>query len=182
MTIDRRECLSILATSLTVGAAGELGWASGAQATSLPTDDADTNRENAMFEVYAIDHIVFTVADVEASARWYERVLGMRRSETTQPSGKAPRVSLRFGSQKINLRPASATQADWFTARDVAKGSADLCFLVGVPPETVVAHLAACNVAIEQGPVVKHGALGDIRSVYCRDPDGSLIEISSYPK
>jgi catechol 2,3-dioxygenase-like lactoylglutathione lyase family enzyme len=150
-------------------------------AKGLRTQDLDTGKEDAMFEVYAIDHIVFTVADLEASARWYQQVLGMRCIETPQPSGKAARVSLRFGSQKINLRPASATQADWFTARHVAEGSADICFLVGVPPETVVAHLKACNVAIEQGSVTKHGAQGEIRSVYCRDPDGSLIEISSYP-
>lgn len=133
-----------------------------------------------MFEVYAVDHIVLTVADVDLSARWYEQVLGMRRVEAAKSSGRAPRVSMRFGSQKINLRPVSATQTDWFTAHHVATGSTDLCFLVGVDPETVVAHLNDCNVAVEQGPVVKHGAQGDIRSVYCRDPDGSLIEISSY--
>ena len=133
-----------------------------------------------MFEVFAVDHIVLTVADVDVSSRWYEQVLGMRRVEAVQPSGAPTRVSMRFGSQKINLRPASATQTDWFTAHHIAKGSADLCFLVGVDPETVVAHLKDCKVAIEQGPIIKHGAQGDIRSVYCRDPDGSLIEISSY--
>ncbi len=133
-----------------------------------------------MFEVFAVDHIVFNVADVNASARWYEQVLGMRREEMASLSGGPPRISLRFGSQKINLRPIGASQEDWFTARSAAKGSADLCFLVGVDPQTVVRHLKDCAIAIEKGPIIKRGALSDIRSVYCRDPDGSLIEISSY--
>lgn len=147
----------------------------------VATRSSNPDQENQMFEVFAIDHIVVNVVDVDISARWYAQVLGMRRIEVIPPSGGVPRVSMRFGSQKINLRPISATQAAWFTAHHVAEGSADLCFLVSAAPETVVGHLKDCDVAVEQGPVLKYGALGDIHSVYCRDPDGNLIEISSYP-
>jgi catechol 2,3-dioxygenase-like lactoylglutathione lyase family enzyme len=85
-----------------------------------------------------------------------------------------------FGNQKINVRPRDADKVEWFTADHEAAGSDDLCFLTASTPEQVVAHLTAHGVAIEQGPVARQGARGTLRSVYCRDPDGSLIEISSY--
>jgi catechol 2,3-dioxygenase-like lactoylglutathione lyase family enzyme len=85
-----------------------------------------------------------------------------------------------FGNQKINVRPRDADKGEWFTADHEMAGSDDLCFLTASTPEAVVAHLKACGVAIEEGPVAKQGARGTLRSVYCRDPDGSLIEISSY--
>ena len=94
--------------------------------------------------------------------------------------GRTPRTSLRFGNQKINVRPRDADKVEWFTADHETAGSDDLCFLTSASPAEVVAHLAACGVAIEGGPVAKQGARGTLRSVYCRDPDGSLIEISSY--
>jgi catechol 2,3-dioxygenase-like lactoylglutathione lyase family enzyme len=94
--------------------------------------------------------------------------------------GKAPRTSLLFGNQKINVRPRGADKVEWFTADHEAAGSDDLCFLTESTPDQVVAHLKAHGVAIEEGPVAKQGARGTLRSVYCRDPDGSLIEISSY--
>jgi catechol 2,3-dioxygenase-like lactoylglutathione lyase family enzyme len=94
--------------------------------------------------------------------------------------GKAVRTSLMFGNQKINVRPRDADKVEWFTADHEAAGSDDLCFLTASTPQEVVAHLGACGVAIEEGPVAKQGARGTLRSVYCRDPDGSLIEISSY--
>ena len=78
------------------------------------------------------------------------------------------------------MRPRGADKVEWFTADHEAPGSDDLCFLTGATPDEVVAHLKACGVAIEEGPVAKQGARGTLRSVYCRDPDGSLIEISSY--
>ena len=87
---------------------------------------------------------------------------------------------MHFGRQKINLRPITATQAQWFTGRQVAPGSDDLCFLTKSAPEAVADHLRACGVAIEVGPTEKRGAMGTIVSVYCRDPDGNLIEVSSY--
>lgn len=131
--------------------------------------------------ITALDHLVINVADVGRSAQWYHRVLGMEVKVFDPGHGKVPRTSLAFGAQKINLRPHDADPADWFTADRVAAGSDDLCFLTPAAPEEVVAHLAACGVAIEQGPVDKQGARGVLRSVYCRDPDGNLIEIASYP-
>jgi len=131
-------------------------------------------------KVTAIDHIVINVADVARSAQWYEKVLGMQIRVFDPGPGKAPRTTLIFGNQKINVRPRGADKVEWFTADHEVPGSDDLCFLTASTPEEVVAHLGACGVAIEEGPVKKQGARGTLRSVYCRDPDGSLIEISSY--
>lgn len=132
--------------------------------------------------VDALDHLVVNVADAEASAQWYERVLGMTRVVFDPGQGKAARISMRFGQQKINLRPVQTDKVEWFTADHEAAGSDDLCFLTAATPEAVIAHLRACSVAIEEGPVKKQGARGTLTSVYCRDPDGSLIEISSYDR
>lgn len=130
--------------------------------------------------VTALDHLVLNVADVERSAAWYAKVLGMAVQVFDPGHGKMPRTSVSFGSQKINLRPLDADKVEWFTADHETAGSDDLCFLTTASPDEVVAHLAACNVAIEEGPTTRQGARGVLRSVYCRDPDGSLIEISSY--
>jgi catechol 2,3-dioxygenase-like lactoylglutathione lyase family enzyme len=78
------------------------------------------------------------------------------------------------------VRPKDADKVEWFTADHETAGSDDLCFLTASTPDEVVAHLKANGVTIEEGPVAKQGARGTLRSVYCRDPDGSLIEISSY--
>lgn len=134
-----------------------------------------------MIRATAIDHIVLNVRDPEASADWYIRTLGMSREDHIPAPDKAPRISLHFGAQKINLRPITATQAEWFTGHHPATGSDDLCFLVDALPDAVVAHLTRHGVPIEVGPVDKRGARGTIRSVYCRDPDGNLIELASYP-
>jgi catechol 2,3-dioxygenase-like lactoylglutathione lyase family enzyme len=131
-------------------------------------------------QVEALDHIVINVSDVARSAEWYRKVLGMKIRVFDPGHGKAVRTSLVFGNQKINVRPLDADKVEWFTADHQAAGSDDLCFLTSSTPEQVVAHLKACGVAIEEGPVMKQGARGVLRSVYCRDPDGSLIEISSY--
>jgi catechol 2,3-dioxygenase-like lactoylglutathione lyase family enzyme len=128
--------------------------------------------------VEALDHLVANVRDVEISAAWYQRVLGMVREEVQTPHG--PVVAMRFGRQKINLRPITASKKAWFTADHESAGGEDLCFLTKATPQAVVEHLRACGIAIEEGPSEKRGALGTIVSVYCRDPDGSLIEISSY--
>jgi catechol 2,3-dioxygenase-like lactoylglutathione lyase family enzyme len=130
--------------------------------------------------VDAIDHIVINVRDVDVAAAWYQRVLGMTREDWQPGPGKSGRTTVKFGRQKINLRPISATQQEWFTGKQVAPGSDDLCFLTRSSPQAVADHLRACGVAIEEGPTEKRGAMGTIVSVYCRDPDGSLIEISSY--
>jgi catechol 2,3-dioxygenase-like lactoylglutathione lyase family enzyme len=129
------------------------------------------------FVVDGLDHLVINVADVEASAAWYLRVLGMTRQDTP---GTPVRTSVHFGRQKINLRPMSASKHDWFTADHERAGSDDLCFITRSAPKDVVAHLEFCGVAIELGPVKRLGARGEMTSVYCRDPDGSLIEISTY--
>lgn len=131
-------------------------------------------------KVNALDHLVINVADVARSTEWYSRILGMEVKVFDPGEGKAPRTSLVFGSQKINVRPREASKIDWFTADHETPGSEDLCFLTSSTPDEVVAHLNANNVKIEEGPSAKHGARGMLRSVYCRDPDGSLIEISSY--
>ncbi|OBH64220.1 VOC family protein [Mycobacterium sp. E2479] len=128
--------------------------------------------------VERFDHIVLNCRDVEATAAWYERVLGMRR-ETFGPS---QRTALRFGDQKINLRPVGALADDpnWFTGSVEAAGSEDLCFVTRAGAQDVRAHLAACGVEVIRGPVTKVGALGEMTSHYCRDVDGNLIEIAVY--
>lgn len=130
-------------------------------------------------QVKAIDHIVFNVADVESSAAWYARALGMTRHDVLADDGST-RTSMAFGANKINLRPVTASQEAWFTARAPQVGSDDLCFLTDMAPDAVADHFRSLGIAIEQGPVTKKGAQGPIRSVYVRDPDGNLIEVSSY--
>jgi catechol 2,3-dioxygenase-like lactoylglutathione lyase family enzyme len=130
--------------------------------------------------INALDHLVINVADVQRTTEWYKTVLGMDVRVFDPGQGKTPRTSLVFGNQKINVRPVNADKVEWFTADHETAGSDDLCFLTAASPADVVAHLGSCGVKIEEGPVVKQGARGVLRSVYCRDPDGSLIEISSY--
>ena len=131
-------------------------------------------------KVQALDHLVINVTDVARTVDWYRKILGMEVAVFDPGGGKAPRTSLIFGHQKINVRPRDADKVEWFTADHQTAGSDDLCFLTSSAPDAVVAHLKAHGVAIEEGPVAKQGARGTLRSVYCRDPDGSLIEISSY--
>ncbi len=119
-----------------------------------------------------LDHLVLTVRDIARSLDFYERVLGMRR----ETFGEG-RVALHFGCQKINLHP-HPTPVD-LVAEAPRPGTADLCFLVETPLDAVTAHLRACGVAIVAGPVERSGAQGPILSVYCRDPDGNLIELSN---
>ena len=121
-------------------------------------------------------HFSATVCDVEASVSWYQRVLGMEREDFGSP----PRVALKFGGQKINLRPHDAPTSAWIAAANCSPGTQDLCFVVTLSALDVVAHLHECGVTIEAGPVEREGALGPMRSVYCRDPEGNLIEVSSY--
>lgn len=128
------------------------------------------------FTVDRLDHLVLHCKDVEITASWYQRVLGMDREEF----GEDDRTALKFGGQKINLRPENADLKSWFTSKKVAAGTGDLCFVTAVRPEDALDHLRSCGVAVELGPVAKTGALGPMTSVYCRDPDGNLIEIASY--
>jgi catechol 2,3-dioxygenase-like lactoylglutathione lyase family enzyme len=119
-----------------------------------------------------LDHLVLTVRDVEASCAFYESVLGMRI--VTFGEG---RKALRFGSQKINLHQAGREFEP--KALCPTPGSADLCFLTDLPLEQVIAHVESCGVAVIEGPVLRTGALGPIRSIYFRDPDGNLIEVAN---
>lgn len=128
------------------------------------------------FTVDRIDHVVLNVASVELSAAWYQRVLGMEREDF----GPQHRTALKFGGQKINLRPIDVDVGSWPTGACAEPGAGDLCFITAAPPDEVIGHLHDNGVQILQGPVEKAGALGPIRSVYCRDPDGNLVEISSY--
>ncbi|WP_423199948.1 MULTISPECIES: VOC family protein [unclassified Cupriavidus] len=125
-----------------------------------------------------IDHVVLNVKDVETSAAWYQRVLGMQREDFQSRTG--PRVAVSFGQQKINLRPVGEDTVAWFTGVHPTAGSDDLCFITRMLPNEVVAHFLAHEVPVEVGPVQRTGALGPITSVYCRDPDGNLVEVASY--
>ena len=128
------------------------------------------------FTIDRIDHIVINCKSVEISAAWYQRVLGMEREEF----GASQRTALKFGGQKINLRPIDADVGSWPTGVCADPGAADVCFITAAPPDEVIGHLHDNGVQILQGPVERAGALGSMTSVYCRDPDGNLIEISSY--
>lgn len=128
------------------------------------------------FAVDRLDHLTLNCRDLDVTASWYQRVLGMEREEF----GRQQRTALKFGGQKLNLRPADADAATWSAARSPLSGSADLCFVTAVGPDEVLVHLRRCGVSVESGPVERIGALGMMLSVYCRDPDGNLIEISTY--
>lgn len=123
--------------------------------------------------ITGIDHIVLTVASVEASVDFYSCVLGM--DVVTFGRG---RTALRLGDQKINLHPADAPIAPH--ADHPAPGSADLCLVVVGGIDAAAAHLADCGVPVELGPVDRAGALGPIRSLYVRDPDRNLVELAFY--
>jgi catechol 2,3-dioxygenase-like lactoylglutathione lyase family enzyme len=123
-------------------------------------------------KIDSLDHLVLTVKDIDASCAFYSRVLGM---EVT--SFGARRKALAFGLQKINLHQAGREFEP--KAQQPTPGSADLCFLTSVPLAEVQRHLAACDVALTEGPVQRTGAQGPILSVYFRDPDLNLIEVSN---
>ncbi|MBI2744702.1 MAG: VOC family protein [Burkholderiales bacterium] len=123
-------------------------------------------------QIDSLDHLVLTVADLEATCTFYQRVLGMQ--VVTFGAG---RKALAFGAQKINLHQAGHEFEP--KAQRPTPGSADLCFLTSVPLAQVQAHLAACGVTVSEGPVRRTGAQGPILSVYFRDPDQNLIEVSN---
>ena len=120
-----------------------------------------------------LDHVVLTVRDVAATSAFYARVLGM--GEVTFGEG---RKALTFGAQKINLHLAGREFE--LKAAHPTPGSVDLCLIATDSLDAAIAHLAACGVPILEGPVAKTGATGPIRSVYFRDPDANLIEVSTY--
>ena len=123
-----------------------------------------------------IDHVVLTTRNLEGCVRFYSEVLGMTLEKFQTPG--ATRLALKFGSQKINLH-------EWgkeFTPRAhvAAPGTLDLCFISAVPLEKVIEKLKSSGIPILEGPVTKTGATGPIRSIYVRDPDLNLVEISVY--
>ena len=123
----------------------------------------------------ALDHLVLTVADIDATVAFYRDVLGMT-VQTFEAADGSRRTALTFGAQKINLHPAERP-FDPKAARPTP-GSADLCLLTEDPLADWQAHLAQAGVAVIDGPVRRTGATGPIRSIYVRDPNGNLIEIS----
>lgn len=120
--------------------------------------------------IASLDHVVLTVRDLAATIAFYER-LGM----TAQRYG-AGRVSLHFGRQKINLHPLGGEFEP--KAALAMPGTADLCFLIEGPVTAMADRLRAAGIALLLGPVERAGATGRILSIYCRDPDGNLVELA----
>ncbi|RYD18603.1 MAG: VOC family protein [Verrucomicrobiaceae bacterium] len=120
-----------------------------------------------------LDHLVLTVEDIPRTVAFYTTVLGMR--EVTFGEG---RTALAFGNQKINLHQHGRELEP--KATFPTRGSADLCFIASIPLEDVIAQLNEHSVPILQGPIQRTGAVGPIRSIYLRDPDSNLIEVSNY--
>lgn len=127
-------------------------------------------------KIAKLDHLVLTVADIGATVAFYCDVLGMEE-ELFRPADGSTRIALNFGVQKINLHPAGGEYEP--KAAHPLPGSADLCFLSETPLPEWQAHLAAAGVVIEDGPIRRIGARGPIMSIYLRDPDGNLIEVSN---
>jgi len=123
--------------------------------------------------VNRIDHLVLTVADIERSVDFYNRVLGMRRIEFG-----AGRIALQCGAQKINLHQSGKEFEP--KAQRVMPGSADLCFIIDTPLADAIEQIRRQGVDIIEGPVERSGAAGAIVSAYLRDPDGNLLEVSNY--
>lgn len=130
--------------------------------------------ENAPVVIDRIDHVVLTVADIDRTVEFYTRVLGMR--PLTFGAG---RRALSFGRHKLNLHQAGREFEP--KAHRPTPGSVDLCLITTTPLARIVTHLGECGVPIEEGPVPRTGAIGPITSVYFRDPDDNLIEVSEYP-
>ena len=124
-------------------------------------------------QIERLDHLVLTVRDIDVTCEFYANVLGME----TVTFGEG-RKALQFGQQKINLHQAGHEFEPKATVP--TPGSADLCFITDTPLAAVEGHLRSQGIDILEGPVARTGALGPIQSLYVRDPDGNLIEISNY--
>ena len=123
--------------------------------------------------VESIDHFVLTVADLDATGAFYARVLGMERVDMP---GKP--TALTFGAQKINVHQRDHTFEP--KAAQPTPGAGDFCLITTRPPEETIGRLKACGVAVEEGAVARNGARGAMTSVYFRDPDENLVEVSRY--
>ncbi|QWD72850.1 VOC family protein [Polynucleobacter sp. UB-Raua-W9] len=124
-----------------------------------------------------IDHIVLTVTDIEVTTQYYEKAFGFEREFFKGPEGQ-PRYALRFGQLKINLQDRDTETPT--KARVPTIGSGDFCLIASVPLDEFIEHLKKNKIPIDVGPVPRRGALGPIRSVYLRDPDGNLVEVAEY--
>lgn len=123
-----------------------------------------------------LDHLVLTTADEAACIRFYTEVLGMQLERFVGGTPPVERLAFKFGAQKINLHVKGREFEP--KAHTPVPGALDLCFIAAVPLEQVIARLQAAGVPILEGPVMRTGATSKIRSVYVRDPDLNLIEIS----
>jgi catechol 2,3-dioxygenase-like lactoylglutathione lyase family enzyme len=124
----------------------------------------------------SLDHLVLTVSDIPRAIAFYQTALGMVAVEFT-PADGTTRWALKFGNHKINLHQAGAEFEP--KAESPTPGSADLCFLTKIPLSEWRAHLGQQDIPILEGPVARTGATGPILSIYLRDPDGNLLEISN---
>lgn len=126
-----------------------------------------------MIHIQRLDHLVLTVKDIDVTCNFYSQVLGMQVITFGEQ-----RKALGFGQQKINLHQIGRELEP--KSAHPTRGSADLCFVTSTPITEVIEHLNQCEVSIIEGPVQRTGALGVIESLYFRDPDGNLIEMSVY--
>lgn len=126
-----------------------------------------------MFKIKSIDHIVLTVKNIEKTVEFYTAVLGMEKEVF-----KENRVALKFGHQKINLHELGKEFEP--KAFNVKEGSADLCFISETSVVEFKHHIEQLGVKVIEGPVKRTGAMGEINSIYLRDPDGNLVEIANY--
>jgi catechol 2,3-dioxygenase-like lactoylglutathione lyase family enzyme len=124
-------------------------------------------------QIERLDHLVLTVASLQTTCDFYQRVLGFEVI-----TFKGDRKALKFGQQKINLHQVDNTFDP--KALHPTAGSGDLCFIASTPMKEIIEHLQQEGVMIEEGPVERTGATGQIQSVYFRDPDQNLIEVSNY--
>lgn len=127
-----------------------------------------------MIRIDRLDHLVLTVKDIQTTCDFYEQVLGM-----TVVTFGVNRKALQFGRQRINLHQLGnefEPKADYPTA-----GSGGLCFIASSTLSDIITHVEAAGVTIIEGPVPRTGAAGNMESIYFRDPDGNLIEVSNYP-
>ncbi len=123
-------------------------------------------------KIIKLDHLVLTVKDIKKTVSFYTTVLGMQK----EVFGK-DRIALKYGNQKINLHLCDGDIQP--KAMAPTPGSADLCFVTEDPLHSAIKQIQSCGIEIIEGPVERTGARGKIQSVYCRDPDGNLIEIAT---
>lgn len=124
-------------------------------------------------KIERLDHLVLTVHDIDRTCEFYSRVLGMKAI-----AFQGGRIALQFGQQKLNLHAVGKEFEP--KALNPTPGSVDLCLITQISLDEVIQHMKNCGVEILDGPVKRTGATGEILSIYLRDPDGNLIEVSNY--